>query len=76
MAVLSFKNHILYNKIRDTQSKSDFVFPYQYSGVANVGILESDNYWVINRIDFTIPGSPVIETAVGSWDNRYSLIYG
>jgi hypothetical protein len=51
------------------------VTPYQYSGIASVGVLESENGWTINRIDYTTPGSPVIETAIGAWDNRISLIY-
>jgi hypothetical protein len=79
MSVLTFKNHIIYSNTGsvqiDTQSRSDYVYPYQYSGVSNVGTLESDNGWTINRIDFTIPGSPVTLSATGSWDNRYSLIY-
>jgi hypothetical protein len=57
------------------QSLSDYVYPYQYSGLSPVTSLTSDPSWTIRRIDFTIPGSPVIETATGAWDNRYSLIY-
>ena len=75
MSVLTFKNHIIYTKTRETQSRSDFVFPYQYSGISNADILESDDGWTINRVNFTTPGSPIIETGTGSWDNRYTLIY-
>lgn len=57
------------------QSLSDYVYPYHYSGIAQTTVLTSDPFWNIRRIDFTIPGSPVIETAYGSWDNRYILTY-
>ena len=75
MPLLANKTYVVYTKARETQSKSDYVTPYQYSGIASVGVLESENGWTINRIDYTTPGSPVIETAIGAWDNRISLIY-
>jgi hypothetical protein len=75
MPLLANKTYVLYTKPRETQSKSDYVAPYQYSGIANVGVLESENGWTINRIDFTTPGSPIIETAIGAWDDRLILIY-
>jgi hypothetical protein len=75
MPLLANKTYVVYTKARETQSKSDYVAPYQYSGIASVGVLESENGWTINRIDYTTPGSPVIETAIGAWDNRTSLIY-
>jgi len=57
------------------QSLSDYVYPYQYSGLSPVTNTTSDSFWTIRRIDFTIAGSPITETAIGSWDNRYSLTY-
>jgi hypothetical protein len=59
----------------DFQSLSDYVYPYQYSGVAPVTNTTSDPVWNIRRIDFTIPNSPIIQVAVGAWTNRYSLTY-
>jgi hypothetical protein len=57
------------------ERKSDFVNPYQYSGTAVVGTLESSPTWTIKRINFTTPGSPITQTAIGAWTNRLSLIY-
>jgi hypothetical protein len=54
---------------------SDFQFPYQYSGNAVLGTLTSSTGWIINRINYTTPGSPITLQAIGSWDNRTSLIY-
>ena len=55
--------------------ESDYVYPYQYSGTASIGTLTSASTWTIKRIDFTTPGSPITLEAIGSWDNRTSLIY-
>jgi hypothetical protein len=57
------------------ERRSDFINPYQYSGTAVVGTLESSPTWTIKRINFTTPGSPITQTAVGAWTNRLSLIY-
>lgn len=54
---------------------SDFQSPYHYSGNATLGTSTSSTGWIINRIDFTTPGSPITLQATGSWDNRTSLIY-
>lgn len=75
MPLLANKTYVLYTKPRETQSKSDYVSPYQYSGIATVGVLESESGWTINRVDYSTPGSPVIEQAFGSWDDRLTLIY-
>ena len=75
MPVLVNKNNILYTQFRTTESRSDYVYPYQYSGVANEGSNENDSVWTIKRIDFTNPLSPVTQTSIGSWTNRYLLIY-
>ena len=56
------------------ERKSDYVFPYQYSGTAPVGTLDSGS-WTIKRVDFTTPGSPITLQATGAWTNRYSLTY-
>jgi hypothetical protein len=56
------------------ERRSDYVYPYQYSGTAPVGTLDSGT-WTIKRIDFTTPGSPITLSATGAWTNRYSLIY-
>jgi len=55
--------------------ESDYVYPYHYSGTALFGTLTSSPTWEIKRIDFSTPGSPITQSATGSWDNRYSLIY-
>jgi hypothetical protein len=54
---------------------SDFQSPYHYSGNATLGTSTSSIGWIINRIDFTTPGSPITLQGTGSWDNRTSLIY-
>jgi hypothetical protein len=57
------------------QRESDYVYPYHYSGTAPLGSLISSNNWIIKRVDFTTPGSPITLSAIGAWNNRYSLIY-
>ncbi len=54
---------------------SDFQFPYQYSGNAPLGTSQTSSLWIINRINFSTPGSPITLQATGSWTNRYTLIY-
>jgi hypothetical protein len=54
---------------------SDFQSPYHYSGNATLGTSTSSTGWIVNRIDFTTPGSPITLQGTGSWDNRTSLIY-
>jgi hypothetical protein len=54
---------------------SDFQSPYHYSGNASLGTPTSSNTWIINRVNFTTPGSPITLQGTGSWDNRTSLIY-
>ena len=56
------------------ERRSDYVYPYVYSGTAPVGTLDSGT-WTIKRVDFTTPGSPITLQATGAWTNRYSLIY-
>ena len=56
------------------ERKSDFQSTFQYSGNAPSGTLTSQN-WNINRVDFGTPGSPITLSAIGPWDNRYSLVY-
>lgn len=56
------------------ERRSDYVYPYQYSGTAPVGTLNSGT-WTIKRVDFTTPGSPITLQATGAWTNRYSLTY-
>jgi hypothetical protein len=55
--------------------ESDYVYPYHYSGTSLFGTLTSSPTWEIKRIDFSTPGSPLTQSATGSWDNRTSLIY-
>ena len=57
------------------QRLSDFQSPYHYSGNSILGTLTSSIGWIINRIDFTTPGSPITLQGTGSWNNRTSLIY-
>lgn len=56
------------------ERRSDYVYPYVYSGTAPVGTLDSGT-WTIKRVDFTTPGSPITLQATGAWTNRYSLTY-
>lgn len=56
------------------ERRSNYVYPYQYSGTAPVGTLDSGT-WTIKRVDFTTPGSPITLQATGAWTNRYSLTY-
>jgi hypothetical protein len=56
------------------ERRSDYVYPYHYSGNAVIGTIDSQN-WTIYRIDYTTPGSPILETSVGPWTDRYILIY-
>jgi hypothetical protein len=56
------------------ERRSDYSFPYHYSGTAKIGTLNSGT-WTIKRIDFTNFGSPITLEATGSWDNRTTLIY-
>lgn len=73
-ATLLWKNTPLVTS-SNYERRSDFINPYQYSGTAVVGTLESSPTWTIKRINFTTPGSPITQTAVGAWTNRLSLIY-
>jgi hypothetical protein len=57
------------------ERRSDYSYPYQYSGSAPIYTLEGDSVWIIKRIDYTTPGSPITQQAIGSWTNRVSLIY-
>jgi hypothetical protein len=57
------------------ERQSDDVYPYHYSGTAPLYTLTSTSNWIIKRVDFTTLGSPITLSAIGSWDNRYSLIY-
>ncbi len=56
------------------ERRSDYIYPYQYSGTAPIGTLDSGS-WTIKRVDFTTPGSPITLQATGAWTNRYSLTY-
>jgi hypothetical protein len=48
-----------------------------YVGNAEVGTVESAASWGIQKITFDISGNATAALyAVGSWDNRYILIYG
>ena len=57
------------------ERQSDYVYPYFYGGSASLYTLTSTPTWVIKRVDYTTPGSPITQQAIGSWDNRYTLIY-
>ncbi len=57
------------------QRESDYVYPYFYGGSAPLYTLTSTATWIIKRVDYTTPGSPITLSAIGSWDNRYILIY-
>jgi hypothetical protein len=55
--------------------QSDYVYPYHYSGTSVSGTLTSSIDWTIKRINFSNPGSPITQSATGSWVNRYNLVY-
>lgn len=57
------------------ERNSDYVYPYFYGGTAPLYTLNSTPNWIIKRVDYTTPGSPITLTAIGSWDDRYILIY-
>jgi hypothetical protein len=57
------------------ERQSDYVYPYFYGGSAPLYTLTSTATWIIKRVDYTTPGSPITLSAIGSWDNRYILIY-
>jgi hypothetical protein len=57
------------------ERQSDYVYPYFYGGSAPLYTLTSTSTWIIKRVDYTTPGSPITLSAIGSWDNRYILIY-
>ena len=56
------------------ERRSDYVYPYQYSGTASLGTIDSGT-WTIKRVDFTTSGSPITLQATGAWTNRYTLTY-
>jgi hypothetical protein len=66
--------NILIQSATKQERRSDYVYPYHYSGTANVNTPDS-GVWTIKRVDFTNFGSPVTLTATGSWNDRYTLIY-
>jgi hypothetical protein len=57
------------------QRKFDVVGNYSYCGSAQTGLTAGDPNWIITRIDFSIPGSPVSYKATGSWENKTTLTY-
>jgi len=57
------------------ERQSDYVYPYFYGGSAPLYTLTSTSIWIIKRVDYTTPGSPIIQQAIGSWDDRYILTY-
>ena len=57
------------------ETKSDYIYPYHYSGISPYTTDESDTNWSIRRIDYTNFNSPVIKRASGSWVDRQTLIY-
>ena len=57
------------------ERQSDYVYPYFYGGSAPLYTLTSTATWIIKRVDYTTLGSPITLSAIGSWDNRYALIY-
>ena len=64
-----------YAPVINYERLSNFQSPYHYSGNSILGTSTSSIGWIINRIDFTTPGSPITLQGTGSWDNRTSLIY-
>jgi hypothetical protein len=57
------------------ESRTDYVFPYQYSGTSTTTTDENALGWVINRVDYTNFISPITLSANGAWSNRFNLIY-
>ena len=57
------------------ERQSDYVYPYFYGGSAPLYTLTSTATWIIKRVNYTTPGSPIVQSAIGAWDNRYTLTY-
>ena len=57
------------------ERQSDYVYPYFYGGSASLYTPTSTATWIIRRVNYTTPGSPITQSAIGSWDNRYTLTY-
>jgi hypothetical protein len=72
--VLTYNGSLWVAQSSSSERRSDYVYPYQYSGTAPVGTLNIGT-WTIKRINFTTPGSPITQQATGAWTNRYSLTY-
>jgi hypothetical protein len=57
------------------ERRFEYVYPYSYCGSTVLGTPENDSNWIITRINFSTPGSPISMQSVGSWDDRVILIY-
>jgi hypothetical protein len=55
--------------------ENDFIDPYNYIGVAEIGTLTSSPTWNITRIEILSDGSTISLYATGAWTNRTSLVY-
>jgi hypothetical protein len=56
--------------------RHDFVSPYSYCGTAVAGTAESSAAWQIKRINVSLDGTTVINTATNAaWTGRYSATY-
>jgi hypothetical protein len=56
------------------QILSDTVSNINYIGISPTGTATSGQ-WTINRITVALDGTITVATAVGPWDDRYTLIY-
>jgi hypothetical protein len=58
-----------------TDRRTDYAYPYQYSGSAPKGSSASSLVWTIRRIAFS-SATPTIEQAINvAWDNRVGASY-
>lgn len=56
--------------------RNDWVSPYSYCGVANLGSSDSSNVWTIFRIEVLADGNVIVLSATNvSWNERYTVIY-
>lgn len=74
-AVKGLSDSFFLPPVTDVIARHDWQPPYSYMGSALAGTAESDPDWLVSRIEVFIDGTTLVETATGSWDDRYILPY-
>lgn len=74
-AVQALSEYFFYTPVTEVIARHDWQPPYSYMGSALAGTAESDPDWLVSRIEVFIDGTTLVETATGSWDDRYILPY-